>query len=262
MEWSGVGGGMKGCRVCLSVIRPSVHRGQDAHACLATLPPPWPRLDRLVLLFLHHTRASPPFPPHPGDPHAGAETEGRHGRQDELAGAGACVFVRASILYPNPSTRAVIIRSPRLLLHPPPPPTPTQAIFVGVPLPGTGAWTGAALAALFKLSYAESLLGVVSGILSAGAIMTAVVLAGGFSFLLPSFFLGGGRVMCIVLFRSRSVGPISYRWLTFQCTRCIYHPRRDVGRRGGGRGAAGQSGAAAAGEAEGRHCWRQERVNG
>lgn len=53
-----------------------------------------------------------------------------------------------------------------------------QAIFVGVPLPGTGAWTGAALAALFKLSYAESFLGVVAGILSAGAIMTAVVLAG------------------------------------------------------------------------------------
>ena len=53
-----------------------------------------------------------------------------------------------------------------------------QAVFVGVPLPGTGAWTGAAIAALFKLSYAESVLGVVAGILSAGAIMTAVVLAG------------------------------------------------------------------------------------
>ena len=52
------------------------------------------------------------------------------------------------------------------------------AVFVGVPLPGTGAWTGAAIGALFKLTYAESILGVVAGIVSAGAIMTALVLSG------------------------------------------------------------------------------------
>jgi uncharacterized membrane protein len=53
------------------------------------------------------------------------------------------------------------------------------AVFVGVPLPGTGAWTGAAIAALFKLSYAESILGVVAGIVSAGLIMTTLVGGGG-----------------------------------------------------------------------------------
>jgi uncharacterized membrane protein len=57
-------------------------------------------------------------------------------------------------------------------------PAVRQAVFVGVPLPGTGAWTGAAIAALFNMSVEESILGIVLGILSAGAIMTAVVLAG------------------------------------------------------------------------------------
>lgn len=69
------------------------------------------------------------------------------------------------------------------------------AVFVGVPLPGTGAWTGAAIAALFKLSYAESLFGVVVGIVSAAAIMTALVLAG----LWGAVAVGGGLLVSLVV---------------------------------------------------------------
>lgn len=106
-----------------------------------------------------------------GDADAGAEAEGRHGHHDELAGAGelgardGCMQMNRQDVYVD-----------RTIHHSQPP--QHQAVFVGVPLPGTGAWTGAALAALFKLSYAESLLGIVAGIVSAGGIMTAVVLAG------------------------------------------------------------------------------------
>lgn len=107
---------------------------------------------------------------------------------------------------------------------------------MGVPLPGTGAWTGAALAALFKLSYAESLLGIVAGIISAGAIMTAVVLA-------------GTRVFC----NQEGIGLMftgSNGWLID--TLMTWHACRHVGWRGGGRGVAVEPGAAAAGEAEGQ----------
>lgn len=47
-----------------------------------------------------------------------------------------------------------------------------------MPLPGTGAWTGAAMGAMFNLSFKETLLGTVLGIVSAAMIMTAIVLAG------------------------------------------------------------------------------------
>ncbi|TFJ85278.1 hypothetical protein NSK_003701 [Nannochloropsis salina CCMP1776] len=73
------------------------------------------------------------------------------------------------------------------------------AIFVGVPLPGTGAWTGAAIAALFKLSYAESFLGIVVGILSAAAIMTALVKAG----MWGAIAVGGGLA---VFFAAQQLG--------------------------------------------------------
>lgn len=53
-----------------------------------------------------------------------------------------------------------------------------QAIFVGVPLPGTGAWTGAAMGAMFNLSTRDTILGTILGIVSAAMIMTALVLAG------------------------------------------------------------------------------------
>ena len=43
--------------------------------------------------------------------------------------------------------------------------------FVLIPLPGTGAWTGALIAALFKLPFWRSLLAIALGVLGCGVIM-------------------------------------------------------------------------------------------
>ena len=45
-------------------------------------------------------------------------------------------------------------------------------LFVGIPLPGTGAWTGALIAALFGIRIKYSLPSIFAGVLIAGAIMT------------------------------------------------------------------------------------------
>ena len=44
-------------------------------------------------------------------------------------------------------------------------------IFVGVPLPGTGAWTGTLAASLLKFDFKKSILAVMLGVLMAGIIM-------------------------------------------------------------------------------------------
>ena len=49
-------------------------------------------------------------------------------------------------------------------------------VFVGVPLPTTGSWSGAALASIFKMRVVESLLGIFIGNAIAGAIMLGVSL--------------------------------------------------------------------------------------
>ncbi len=48
------------------------------------------------------------------------------------------------------------------------------AIFVAIPLPGTGAWTGSLVAALFDMKFWKSLLSALIGVLGAGIIMTLV----------------------------------------------------------------------------------------
>lgn len=50
--------------------------------------------------------------------------------------------------------------------------------FVAVPLPGTGAWTGALLAFLFGLEFKKSLLVISIGVLIAGVIVTCLCLLG------------------------------------------------------------------------------------
>lgn len=45
-------------------------------------------------------------------------------------------------------------------------------LFVGIPLPGTGAWTGALLASLLKLNRKKSFLVITLGVLMAGIIMS------------------------------------------------------------------------------------------
>ncbi|KAL7462419.1 hypothetical protein ACHAXS_002811 [Conticribra weissflogii] len=52
------------------------------------------------------------------------------------------------------------------------------AAFVGIPLPGTGAWTGAMGAFLLGTPTAVALSSIFTGVVSAGMIMTAITLAG------------------------------------------------------------------------------------
>ena len=47
-------------------------------------------------------------------------------------------------------------------------------IFVGIPLPGTGAWTGALAADLFHIEFKKSMIAIVLGVLIASAIMAVV----------------------------------------------------------------------------------------
>ena len=49
-------------------------------------------------------------------------------------------------------------------------------IFVGIPLPGTGVWTGAAIASMIKMPFIKALAAVFIGDLLAGIIMLAISL--------------------------------------------------------------------------------------
>ena len=65
-------------------------------------------------------------------------------------------------------------------------------LFVGIPLPGTGAWTGTLAASFLDMDFKESIIAVMCGVLIAGVIMGAASLAvsmgagGIFSFLANS----------------------------------------------------------------------------
>ncbi|MCI5831247.1 MAG: small multi-drug export protein [Treponema sp.] len=54
-------------------------------------------------------------------------------------------------------------------------------LFVGIPLPGTGAWTGTLAASLLDMKFKETVIAVMSGVLLAGIIMMALSM-GFFSF--------------------------------------------------------------------------------
>ena len=47
-------------------------------------------------------------------------------------------------------------------------------IFVAIPLPGTGAWTGSLVAALIDMKFGKAILAVALGVLTAGVIMTLI----------------------------------------------------------------------------------------
>ena len=49
-------------------------------------------------------------------------------------------------------------------------------LFVGIPLPGTGAWTGTLAASLLDMDFKETLIAVVCGVLLAGIIMLLISL--------------------------------------------------------------------------------------
>ncbi len=48
--------------------------------------------------------------------------------------------------------------------------------FVAIPLPGTGAWTGALIAAMLNMKFKHSIISIFLGVLTAGAIMTGASL--------------------------------------------------------------------------------------
>ena len=50
-------------------------------------------------------------------------------------------------------------------------------LFVGIPLPGTGAWTGALLAALLGIKFKKAIVAIILGVLIAAAIMSILFYA-------------------------------------------------------------------------------------
>jgi len=51
-------------------------------------------------------------------------------------------------------------------------------LFVGIPLPGTGAWTGTLAASLLDLDFKKSIIAVTLGVALAATIMTIATLLG------------------------------------------------------------------------------------
>ena len=51
-------------------------------------------------------------------------------------------------------------------------------LFVGIPLPGTGAWTGTLAASMLDLDFKKSVIAVMCGVILAAAIMTTLSLLG------------------------------------------------------------------------------------
>ncbi|MBR6558913.1 MAG: small multi-drug export protein [Clostridia bacterium] len=47
-------------------------------------------------------------------------------------------------------------------------------IFVALPLPGTGAWTGALVAAMLEMKFKNALISIILGVLTAGVVVTAI----------------------------------------------------------------------------------------
>lgn len=52
------------------------------------------------------------------------------------------------------------------------------AVFVGVPLPATGAWTGCAAAFVFGIKFKNALIAIFAGVLLAGIVVTVLTVAG------------------------------------------------------------------------------------
>lgn len=61
---------------------------------------------------------------------------------------------------------------------------PALLLFVGIPLPGTGAWTGTLAASILNLDFKKSITAVLLGVLLAGIIMTvgSLLVKAGISF--------------------------------------------------------------------------------
>ncbi|GMH86771.1 hypothetical protein TrST_g13166 [Triparma strigata] len=72
------------------------------------------------------------------------------------------------------------------------------ALFVGIPLPGTGAWTGALAAFVLGMPLLTSLTAIFAGVVSAGVIMSAITLSGkkgGIAALAALFGYAGTKIL-------------------------------------------------------------------
>jgi uncharacterized membrane protein len=65
------------------------------------------------------------------------------------------------------------------------------ALFVAIPLPVTGAWTGSLIAVLFGLKFSHSILAIFIGVLIAGIIVTCLSLLGWVGAVIAGIGLGG-----------------------------------------------------------------------
>lgn len=72
------------------------------------------------------------------------------------------------------------------------------ALFVGVPAPGTGAWTGAIIAYLLDMPFGTAMASIFAGVVLAGAIMTTLTLAGKVGALVALGVLVAGGVGAIL----------------------------------------------------------------
>lgn len=52
------------------------------------------------------------------------------------------------------------------------------AVFVAIPLPATGAWTGCAAAFVFGIKFKNALIAITAGVVAAGIIVTLIMVAG------------------------------------------------------------------------------------
>jgi uncharacterized membrane protein len=69
------------------------------------------------------------------------------------------------------------------------------AIFVGIPMPITGAWTGAILAFIMGLKFFPSLLSIFCGVLMAGVIVTVLSVMGWLGAIIAAIILTGMIVL-------------------------------------------------------------------
>lgn len=75
-------------------------------------------------------------------------------------------------------------------------------IFVGIPLPVTGAWTGALAAKIFDIPFYKSMIGIFLGVLIAGVIVTTLSLLGLWGAVIAGVILFGLVIRSLVLPRS------------------------------------------------------------
>ena len=72
-------------------------------------------------------------------------------------------------------------------------------LFVAIPLPFTGAWTGSLIAYLFDLNFFKSLITIFIGIIIAAGIMTIITLSGLNIFIIISGIIVAAVVMILVM---------------------------------------------------------------